>query len=154
MALWPPDQTGGKSQGAPTSIEYVSGDLPLSLTTIILLVLALYVVQIFLQETSLYRFNLFQIVGNRDTRPMASVIAARLERAKNNMLEALPIFLGLALLALVKDGDSSRVVDAATLFLVARILYLPIYAAGIPVLRSLVWLAGMAGLLLMALPQI
>jgi len=123
----------------------------LNLTIIILLVLALYVVQIFLQETSLYRFNLCQIVGNRDLRPESSVVAARLERAKNNMMEALPLFLGLALLALVKDGDNLKVVNAATVFLVARVLYVPIYAAGIPVLRSAVWLTGMAGLLMMAL---
>lgn len=123
----------------------------MNLTIIILLVLALYVVQIFLQETSLYRFNLCQIVGNRDLRPESSVVAARLERAKNNMMEALPLFLGLALLALVKDGDNLKVVNAATVFLVARVLYVPIYAAGIPVLRSAVWLTGMAGLLMMAL---
>jgi len=123
----------------------------LTLTTIILLVLALYVVQIFLQETSLYRFNVRQILGNRDTRPTMSVIAARLDRAKNNMMESLPLFLGLALLALVKDGDNSRVVHAATWFLVARTVYVPVYAAGIPVLRSVVWLTGVGAMLVMAL---
>jgi len=126
----------------------------LTLTTVIFLVLALYVVQLFLQETSLYRFNLWQIVGNRDTPPKASVIAARLERAKNNLLESLPLFLGLALLALVKGSDTGEVANAATVFLIARTVYVPIYAAGIPALRSIVWLAGMAGLLMMALALI
>lgn len=126
----------------------------MTLTTIVLLVLALYVLQLFLQETSLYRFNLWQIMGNRDVKPEETVISARLNRAKNNMLEALPLFLGLAMLALVKDGDASKAVNGATIFLVARILYIPIYAAGIPVLRSLVWFAGMVGLLIMALSQI
>jgi len=126
----------------------------MTLTTIVLLVLALYVVQLFLQETSLYRFNLWQIMGNRDTKPEESVIAARLNRAKKNMQEALPLFLGLAVLALVKDGDTSKAVSGATIFLVARIVYIPIYAAGIPVLRSLVWFAGMVGLLMMALSQL
>ena len=107
----------------------------MTLTSIILLVLALYVLQIFLQETSLYRFNVWQILGNRDERPEMSVIAARLDRAKNNMMEALPLFLGLAL---VKEGDHSKVVTAATWFLVARTVYVPVYAAGIPVLRSVV----------------
>ena len=107
----------------------------MTLTSIILLVLALYVLQIFLQETSLYRFNVWQILGNRDERPEMSVIAARLDRAKNNMMEALPLFLGLAL---VKEGDHSKVVAAATWFLVARTVYVPVYAAGIPVLRSVV----------------
>lgn len=121
------------------------------LTTVVLLVLLLYVIQLFLQETSRYRFNLRQIMGNRDTRPDQSVLAARLNRAKNNMLEALPLFLGLAMLALVKGGDTSISTNGAILFLAARILYIPIYAAGIPVLRSVVWLVGMGGLIIMAL---
>jgi uncharacterized MAPEG superfamily protein len=93
-------------------------------------------------------------MGNRDASPQESVIAARLNRTKNNMLEALPLFLGLAMLALVKGGNTSEAANGATVFLIARVAYVPIYAAGIPVLRSLVWLAGMAGLLMMALPLI
>lgn len=126
----------------------------MTLTTVVILVLLLFVVQLFLQETSRYRFNLWQIMGNRDIRPQETVIAARLNRAKNNMLESLPLFLGLAMLALLKGGDTSRITQGAIVFLVARTVYVPIYAAGIPVLRSLVWLAGMTGLLMMALPYI
>ena len=126
----------------------------MTLTTVILLVLLLFVVQLFLQETSRYRFNLWQIMGNRDTRPKETIIAARLDRAKNNMLEALPLFLGLAMLSLIKGGNAGATDNGAILFLIARIIYVPVYAAGIPVLRSLVWLAGMTGLLMMALPLI
>ena len=126
----------------------------MTLTTIIFLVLALYVVQIFLQETSLYRFNVRQILGNRDVRPEMSVVAARLDRAKNNMMESLPLFLGLALLALVREGDHSKVATAATWFLAARTVYVPVYAAGIPVLRSVVWLAAVGAMLMMALALI
>lgn len=126
----------------------------MTLTTIILLVLLLYVFQLFLQETSLYRFNLWTILGNRDARPEESIIAARLDRAKNNMMEALPIFLGLALLALAKGGESREITNGAIIFLVARIFYVPLYAIGVPVLRSLAWLTGMAGLLMMAAPLI
>ena len=126
----------------------------MTLTTIILLVLALYMVQIFLQETSRFGFDLWGIVGNRDTPPEKSVIAGRLERAKNNLLEALPIFLALALLALVKGGDTGKVTHAAALFLVARVVYVPAYVSGIPVVRSLVWLVGVASLVMMALPLI
>ena len=126
----------------------------MTLTTAVLLVLLLFVVQLFLQETSRYRFNLWEIMGNRDASPQESVVAARLNRAKNNMLEALPLFLGLAMLALVKGGNTSSAANGATVFLIARVAYIPIYAAGIPVLRSLVWLAGMGGLFMMALPLI
>lgn len=123
----------------------------MTLTTIILLVLALYMVQIFLQETSRFGFDLWGIMGNRDHQPELSVIAGRLDRAKNNLLEALPMFLALALLALVKGGDTSKVAHAATIFLIARVVYVPAYVSGIPMLRSLVWLVGVAGLVMMAL---
>jgi uncharacterized MAPEG superfamily protein len=43
---------------------------------------------------------------------------------------------------------------AALAFLIARILYVPAYVSGIPMLRSIVWLAGVASLVLMALPLI
>ena len=126
----------------------------MSLTTIILLVLALYVVQLFLQETSRFSSNLWGIVDNRDNPPQLSVLAGRLDRAKNNMLEALPLFLGVALLALVKGHDKGLAADAALVFLIARVAYIPAYVSGVPVLRSLIWLVGMASLLVMALPMI
>jgi len=126
----------------------------MTLTTIILLVLVLYMAQIFFQETSRFGFDLWGIVGNRDNPPELSVIAGRLERAKNNMLEALPMFLALALLALVKGGDTSEATLGATIFLVARVVYVPAYVSGIPLLRSLIWLVGVASLVMMALPLI
>jgi uncharacterized MAPEG superfamily protein len=126
----------------------------MTLTTIILLVLVLYMVQIFLQETSRFGFDLWGIMGNRDNPPEMSVIAGRLDRAKTNMLEALPFFLALALLALVKLGDTGEATRGALIFLVARVAYVPAYVSGIPVLRSLIWLAANAGLVMMALPLI
>ena len=126
----------------------------MTLTTIILLVLALYMVQIFLQETSRFGFDMRGIVGNRDDLPEMSIVAARLDRAKNNMLEALPIFLALALLAMVTGHDTRDVKSAALVFLVARVVYVPAYLSGIPMFRSLVWLIGTAGLAMMAWPLV
>ena len=126
----------------------------MTLTTIILLVLALYAVQLFLQETSRFGFDLWGIVGNRDNLPEMSVVAGRLDRAKNNMVEALPIFLALALLALIKGGDTSQVAHAALIFLIARVVYVPAYVSGVRMVRSLVWLVGVASLVMMALPMI
>ena len=126
----------------------------MSLTTIILLVLALYIVQLFLQETARFRFSLWDIMGDRDNPPEMSIVAGRLDRAKNNMLEALPLFLALGLLALVKSANTSEVVQGALIFLIARVAYVPAYVSGIPMLRSLIWLVGNAGLLMMALPLI
>lgn len=132
----------------------LTGVQTVHLTTIILLVLVLYVAQIFLQETSRFRFDFKGIVGNRDVQPEPSLIAARLDRAKNNLLEALPIFISLALLALTRGTSQEAEARGALVFLVARFVYVPAYVSGIPWLRSLVWLVSMAGLLMMALPMI
>ncbi len=123
----------------------------MTLTTIILLVLALYLVQLFLQETSRFGWNFRGIVGNRDKLPEMSIVAGRLDRAKNNMLEALPMFLGVALLAVAKGRETSVVVHAAAVFLVARILYVPAYVSGVLLIRSIVWLVGVASVVVMAL---
>ncbi len=42
----------------------------------------------------------------------------------------------------------------AALWLGARIVYLPLYAAGVPVLRSLVWLASLLGIALLLWPAL
>lgn len=124
------------------------------MTLIIVLTLALYFLQIFLQETSRYGFDLKAIVGPRDNPPQLNLISGRLERAKNNMLEALPIFLGLALVGLVKGGDFTPTTQAAFVFLVARIFYVPAYLSGVIMLRSAVWLVSVAALFAMAISLI
>ena len=124
------------------------------LTTTVLLVLGLLMIQIVLQETSRYRFDLRAIVGNRDHPPALSIIAGRLDRAKDNLLEALPFFLGLALLALTRHGDTALAEQGAMIFLIARIAYVPAYLSGIPLLRSLIWLVANAGLIMMTLAVI
>lgn len=78
------------------------------------------------------------------------MIAARLDRAESNMLESLPIFLGLALLALLRGRGDGLATAGGLVFLIARIAYVPAYVSGLPWLRSLIWLAGNAGLLLIA----
>lgn len=126
----------------------------MSLTLIVLLVLALYVFQLFLQEVSGSRMDLETIVGTRDEPLKLSVAASRLDRAKNNMREALPLFLGISMLVLFKGGDMSLATNAALGFLIARVLYIPAYVSGLPWLRSLIWVVGMACMLIMALTVI
>lgn len=121
----------------------------MTLTIIILATLALFIVQLFLQETSLWGFSPAALMGTRDNPPEKGIIAARLERAKNNMMESLPLFLGVALLALIKQGDGGAASHGALLFLVARTLYVPAYASGVFAIRSLLWLASVGGLVWM-----
>ncbi|MEO9461209.1 MAG: MAPEG family protein [Marinomonas sp.] len=126
----------------------------MTLSAIILLVLLLFFVQLFLQEGAHHSFNMRSMLGNRDALPEKSVVAGRLDRAKCNMQEALPLFLGLALLTLVTTGETREGVLGACVFLIARIAYVPAYASGIRNLRSIFWLIAKIGLAIMALPLI
>ena len=125
---------------------------------LILLVLALFVVQTLLPG----RFRepapdgrkdkLIENLGNRDHVRPFTVVGGRAERALANMHEALPVFLGLALLNMIVGTAAGMAVTGATLFLVARVVYVVIYMAGVPVLRTLVWGVGWAGLVMMIIP--
>lgn len=84
--------------------------------------------------------------GPRDeVRPIDGV-AARLDRALRNFLETFPFFAVAVIVAYLggKLGDLTR--WGSIVYVVARALYVPIYAAGIPMVRSLVWFAAMVGL--------
>lgn len=80
-----------------------------------------------------------------------SPLAGRAERASSNYRETYPAVVGL-LLALAFYGDlAGWGLIGGWLWLTCRIVYLPLYLAGIPYLRSLVWLGSLGGIGLMML---
>ena len=84
-------------------------------------------------------------LSNRDKVPEATPLGGRAQRAAANSIEAAVLFVPLALVAHAAGLDGEAL-GGAQVFLWARVAYLPIYLAGIPYLRSLVWLVGVAGL--------
>ncbi len=119
----------------------------------ILAVLALFVVQTFLPSVARAASGDPEqrafLVGPRDMRPAPTLLAGRMERALRNMFEALPVFLTLALLAVIQGIDSGLAVTGAAVFFFARVAYVPAYGSGIVLLRSGVWTVGFVGLILM-----
>ena len=87
-------------------------------------------------------------LSNRDDLPNATPLGGRAERAAANSIEALVLFVPLALVAQLA-GSTEQVMLGATIFFWARVAYLPIYLAGVIDLRSLVWGVGVAGLAMM-----
>jgi uncharacterized MAPEG superfamily protein len=88
-------------------------------------------------------------LGNRDNMPTQHPAwLDRADRAAKNMVENLPLFLGLVAVAHLGGRHSERVDLGAHLFFWARLAYWPIYLAGIPVVRTLVWYVSIAGLAL------
>lgn len=85
--------------------------------------------------------------GPRDAAmPPLGVIAERLKRAQDNLFETLPLFIGAVLIAHVADRETAWTTLGAQLYFWGRVVYLPLYALGVPWLRSLVWLVSAGGL--------
>jgi uncharacterized MAPEG superfamily protein len=108
----------------------------------------LFVAHVVIQATlARGEFGESYLLGPRDQqRKVKGVIAARAERALANFTENYAPFVAVDL-GLIATGRTGGI--GAIVWIVARILYLPIYLAGIPVARTLCWLAGIIGLLMM-----
>jgi uncharacterized MAPEG superfamily protein len=121
---------------------------------LILLVLALFVIQTLLPACFGYLGagrSFMAALGPRDDPPPQTRVGGRAERALANMQEALPEFLALALLN-VFLGTGALATTGATVFLIARVLYVPAYLAGITGVRTLIWAASVVGLVMMLGP--
>ena len=88
-------------------------------------------------------------IGPRDEpRPLTGV-AGRLERAFANYRETFPLFAA-AVLAVYLAGRAGSPLSlyGAWIYVVARAAYVPLYAFGVPAVRSVAWGAALAGLIM------
>lgn len=121
--------------------------------TILAWTLVLAVIQIMLP--AMFRNRETGVAYNASARdepgPPVGVVTGRLRRAQANLFETLPLFIAAVLIAHVAGREGTLTALGAGLFLAARVIYVPLYALGIPYVRSAVWLAAMAGLALVLL---
>jgi uncharacterized MAPEG superfamily protein len=88
------------------------------------------------------------LAGNRDEVPPLTGFAGRAHRAHRNMLENLPLFIALVLVAQIADRTNAMTLLGAQLFFWGRLAHWLIYLAGIPWLRTLAWLVSVVGMIL------
>lgn len=119
--------------------------------TVLAWTLVLALVQIFLASTLRTKeTGLGYNVGARDTAaPPPGRLTARAQRAQANLFETLPLFAGAVLIAHVANIHSSQTVLACWLYLGARVVYVPLYLLGVPVLRTLVFGVSVWGLIIL-----
>ena len=87
--------------------------------------------------------------GPRDgAAPPPGKVAGRLMRAQANLFETLPIFAAAVIMAHIAGKDGALTALGAHLYFFGRLIYLPLYAFGVPYVRSLVWLVAAAGLVM------
>lgn len=118
--------------------------------TLLAWLLVLAIVQILLPAMARNReTGLSYNAGPRDEAgPPVGVLTGRLRRAQANLFETLPLFAAAVLIAHVAGRNGWATEVGAWLFLLGRLAHLPLYACGVPYLRSLAWLVAMAGLVL------
>ncbi|HWU56300.1 MAG TPA: MAPEG family protein [Rhizomicrobium sp.] len=91
-------------------------------------------------------------VGPRDgASPPVGTLTARLQRAFQNFRETFVYFAVAVLVVTALNKTSAHTALGAQLYFWARLIYVPVYAAGISVVRTLIWTASIVGLIMVLL---
>ena len=91
--------------------------------------------------------NFAWLAGPRDESYPVGVVAGRLDRALKNFLETFPLFAA-ALLACAAAGKlgSGHTIYGSVAYVIGRAIYVPLYALGVPMLRTLAYLVSIVGI--------
>jgi uncharacterized MAPEG superfamily protein len=92
------------------------------------------------------QLGLGPLAGNRDELPPLTGFAGRATRAHWNMLESLPLFVALVLVARIAGKTNAATLTGCELFFWGRLAHWVIYLIGIPWLRTLAWVVSVIGL--------
>ena len=123
--------------------------LPTELTVLAWSVVLL-LVHIVAQTLSLIKDGgLMYAMSARDEATGITSLTDRLTRGLRNFVETYGAFVGLALALAVTDKTGGMGATGALVWFWARVFYVPIFAAGIPVLRTVVWTVSVIGLVMM-----
>ncbi|WP_428483125.1 MAPEG family protein [Rhodopila sp.] len=87
-------------------------------------------------------------VSPRDEQKPLTGVGARVQRAFANYMQTFPFFAAAVLMAHVAGRHSWLTITGAQLYFWARLIYVPLYAAGIPVVRTLAFVIALIGVVL------
>ncbi len=87
-------------------------------------------------------------MGPRDEQKPVTGAGARVQRAFANYMQTFPFFAAAVLMAHVAGRHSWLTVGGAQAYFWARVVYVPLYAAGIPVVRTVAFLVALAGIVM------
>ena len=92
-------------------------------------------------------------MGARDEAvPEPRPIVGRLARAQGNFFETFPIVIAAVAIVMLSGRNDSTTALGAWIWLGARVVYLPLYALGVPLVRSVAYLASVVGIAMMLWP--
>lgn len=87
-------------------------------------------------------------LGARDEPVQHTGVAARLQRSFANFMETFPLFAAAVLTCAALDKFGAQTLWGAALYVASRALFVPLYATGVAVIRTIVWIVGVIGLLM------
>ena len=88
--------------------------------------------------------------GNRDDLPEPTPLAGRADRAARNMVENLAMVIALVAAVHFAGRADTQSTLGANIFFWARLAFWPCYLAGIPYLRTAIWLVSLIGMAMIA----
>ena len=121
-------------------------------------ILALGAVLLFIHIFIATRFKTRQYgrqwnVGARDEAlPPVNAMTGRTARAQANFQETFPIAIVALLGVVVAQRTSEWTALGGWIWLGARVVYLPLYMAGVPVVRTITYIVSMVGLAMVIKP--
>ena len=126
--------------------------MPIEVKMLVWTLVLLFVLILVQVLTTVLGRGLVAAVGNREDFPSNKPgFAGRLDRAIGNLKEGLIFFIPIVILAAIFQVSNEMTAMGAMLFTGARVAHAVVYLAGIPWLRTLLFLAGVAGLGMMLL---
>ena len=110
------------------------------------IILALVQIVLASHAASLQRGYVWTASSRDEAAPALIGVAGRLARALQNFVETFPLFASAVLIAHVANTNSWMTEWGVQLYFGARVAYLAVYAAGVFLLRSLVWNVATLGI--------
>jgi uncharacterized MAPEG superfamily protein len=86
--------------------------------------------------------------------PPVSALTARLQRAFGNFRESFVYFAVSVLVVTFMAKNSPGSALGAQIYFWSRLVYVPVYAAGIPVARTAIWTVSIIGLVMVLLAAV
>jgi uncharacterized MAPEG superfamily protein len=115
------------------------------------IVLGLVQIVLAAHAASLQRGYAWAASSRDEPAPMLTGVAGRLARALQNFFETFPLFAAAVLIAHVAGKHSWMTEWGVQLYFWGRVTYLALYAAGVFLLRSLIWNVPVLGIIFVLL---
>jgi len=124
--------------------------MPIEVKMLVWVLVLLFVLILIQVMTTVLGYGLPAAAGNREGLPSTKPgFGGRVDRAIANLKEGLIFFIPIVILAAIFKVSNEMTATGAMVFAGARYGHAVVYLAGIPWIRTLLFLAGVVGLVMM-----